>query len=130
MTLWTWPASKLVDIVDGDTLDAYVLRDLGFGGTASFMVRLRLNRINCPPASTVEGKAATGFVKAAFVREGFTCLIETDKPYKYGGPPTSPGEWMAEVTLADGTNLSDSLVAAALAVYWDGQGPRPLGVGR
>jgi endonuclease YncB( thermonuclease family) len=34
---------------------------------------------------------------------------------------------MAEVTLSDGENLSDALVAAGLAFYWGGTGPRPGG---
>jgi hypothetical protein len=45
--------------------------------------------------------------------------ITTVGPYKYGD------EWMAEVTLADGRNLSDTLVGLGLAVLWDGTGPRP-----
>jgi endonuclease YncB( thermonuclease family) len=123
---WSWPDSRLVAVVDGDTIDVHVARDLGFGGTAAFTVRLRLNRINCPPAHTTQGKAATAFVVAALPIAG-AYLLETLKPYKYGGPDTSPGEWMAEVTLTDGSNLSDSLVSAGLAVYWDGEGPRPGG---
>lgn len=123
--MWTWPASTVPRVIDGDTLDAHVTRDLGFGGTASFVVRLRLNRINCPPASTVPGKAATAFVTAAVA--GAVLLIETDKPYKYGGPDNSPGEWMAEITLPSGADLSDALVVAGLATYWNGQGPRPGG---
>lgn len=127
--MWSWPNSTITRVIDGDTISAHVTRDLGFGGTASFEVRLRLNRINCPPASTVEGKAATAFV-TDFVMSAvapIVVLIETEKPYKYGGPDDSPGEWMAEVTLPDGSNLSDQLVAARLAVYWNGQGPRPGG---
>lgn len=127
MTTWVWPGSTITNVVDGDTLDAHVIRDLGFGGTAAFVVRLRLNRINCPPASTQLGVMATAFVKAAFATDP-ACLIETEKPYKYGGPSTSPGEWMAEVTLPSGANLSDALELAGLATYWDGQGPRPGGL--
>lgn len=124
MATWGWPDSTVVHVVDGDTVDAKVSRDLGFGGTASFVVRLRLNRINCPPAYTDPGKLATAYVRAATTAP---LLIETLKAYKYGGPDTSPGEWMAEFTTPDGANLSDSLVAAGLARYWDGSGARPGG---
>lgn len=126
MTGWQWPGSLIPRVIDGDTIDAHVTRDLGFGGTASFVVRLRLNRINCPPASTTAGKAATALVEQ-LTPPATPVLIETLAPYKYGGPDTSPGEWQAEVTLPDGTNLSDVLVTAGLAVYWDGKGPRPGG---
>lgn len=118
-TVWTWPDSTAVRIIDGDSLIARVSRDLGFHGTATFEQRLRLNRINTPPASTDQGKAAT--IAAATFLLGKPLMIETVGPYKYGD------EWMAEVTLPDGTNVSDALVAGAWAVYWDGKGPRPGG---
>jgi hypothetical protein len=51
--------------------------------------------------------------------------VTTLKRYKYGGPSETVGQYMAEVELPDGRNLSDLLVADGLAVYWDGQGPRP-----
>lgn len=121
-TGWLWPASVITNVVDADTIDARVTRDIGFGGTTSFVVRLRLNRINAPAKSTLAGKAARAAVETL---SGQTVLIQTLKPYKYGGPDRSPGEWMAEVTTPDGVNLSDLLVDLDLAVYWDGNGPRP-----
>jgi len=63
--------------------------------------------------------ATVAFVIAAV--SNVTLNITTIKPYKYGD------SFMAEVTLPDGTNLSDALVAAGLAVFWDGTGPRPGG---
>lgn len=120
---WLWPNSTIVKVVDADTIDARVTRDMGFGGRIEFIVRLRLNRINAPAANTSAGKQATAFV--IDFTYGQPVLIETLKPYKYGGPDTSPGEWMAEVTLPDGTNLSDLLATRGHAVYWNGTGPRP-----
>ena len=35
---WDWPNSTVVHVVDGDTFDARVTRDLGFGGAATFVV--------------------------------------------------------------------------------------------
>lgn len=115
---WMWPDSTLVRVIDGDSFIAQVRRDLGFHGTASFTVRMRLNRINAAPAKTDAGKAATLAVMQLLLG---SLTIETVGPYKYGD------EWMAEVTLADGTNVSDILVGRGLAVYWDGTGPRPGG---
>lgn len=107
-------------------MDAHVSRDLGFGGVANFVVRLRLNRINCSPISTDQGSAAAAYVRRAVI-PAIPVDIETFKPYKYSGPDYSPGEWMAEIVLPDGSNLSDDLVVSGLALYWDGQGPRPGG---
>jgi endonuclease YncB( thermonuclease family) len=125
---WLWPGSTVVRVVDGDTFDALVHRDLGFGGQAVLPVRLRLNRINAPKGSTEAGKAATARVGIELGLRA-TVDLETINPYKYGGPKDMTGEWMAEVTLPDGVNLSDLLVEAGLAVYWDGQGPRPADEG-
>jgi endonuclease YncB( thermonuclease family) len=119
MTSWEWPNSRLVRVIDGDTLVAELTRDLGFNGTATFRQHLRLNRINCAPKATQEGKAATAFVVNAC--EGIPLHITTVGPYKYGD------EWMAEVVLPSGRNLSDVIVANELGWYWDGAGPRPGG---
>lgn len=124
MSAWEWPGTVITRIVDADTVDATVTRDLGFGGTASFPVRLRLNRINAPKARSKPGRAAAR-AAAAYLDGAGPLHVVTVKPYKYGGPAGKVGEWMAEVTLPDGANLSDTLVAAGHAVYWDGQGPRP-----
>lgn len=124
MTAWSWPDAELVRVIDGDTLDMKVTRDLGFGGSASFVVRLRLNRINAPALSTVAGKASAAYL-TQLLPVGSRVPLETVKPYKYGGPSDSPGEWMAEVTSPAGGNVSDLMVSNLLAVYWDGSGPRP-----
>jgi len=115
---WAWPASTITRVIDGDSVVARMIRDIGFHGFVTFDQRLRLNRINASPGSTDLGMAATAMVTAYL---GLPVGIVTIKPYKYGD------EWMAEITLPDGTNLSDALVAAGLAVYWDGTGPRPGG---
>ena len=121
MTDWQWPNSIVVRVIDGDTFVGRVTRDLGFGGSATFEVKLRLNRINTPAASSVKGKAATDATKLLLASGPVD--ITTLRTYKYGGGDTS--EWMAEVTLPDGRNLSDVLVAGGFAVPWDGEGIRP-----
>lgn len=134
---WQWPRSMVTRVVDGDSFMALVTRqltieipaqDLGFHGQVGpttltlpvrFPVKLRLNRINAKPATTADGKRATAMAIALLT---LTLVdIETVGPYKYGD------EWMAEVTLDDARNVSDALVKAGMAVYWDGTGPRPGG---
>jgi endonuclease YncB( thermonuclease family) len=124
MSRWDWPDSVVTRIVDGDTFVATVHRDLGFGGRASFDVRLRLAGINTPPAKTAEGSAAAGVATELML--GKTLHIVTLGPYKYGADD-SPGEWMAQVTLEDGRDVAHELVAAGVGVTWDGKGPRPGG---
>ena len=123
MTDWSWPGSTIVRVVDGDTFDATVTRDLGFGGRAVFPIRLRLNRINAPKGSTADGKAATAYL-VTLLPLAVSTQLTTTGPYKYGGPDWATGEWMAEVDTPAG-NVSDLMVTAGHAVYWDGSGPRP-----
>lgn len=123
MAEWQWPNSVITAVVDCDTVDALVTRDLGFGGTATFPIRLRLNRIDGYRVSTQLGRR--GKARVASATAGVRMHITTVKTYKYGGPDAMLGEYMAEVVLPDGRNLSDLLVAEGLAVYWDGTGPRP-----
>lgn len=123
MTDWIWPNSVITRVVDGDTVNATLTRDIGFCGKVVFPVRLRLNRINTEPVRTARGKLARARVLA--LTAGAQLHVVTSKGYKYGAPDGMSGEWMAEVLLPDGRNLSDLLVAEALAVYWNGQGPRP-----
>lgn len=121
---WSWPNSVISRVVDGDTVDATLTNpNVGFGAMVSFPVRLRLNRINADPLSKERGFRAKGLVLA--LTAGARLSITTGKGYKYGAPAGMTGEWMAEVVLPDGRNLSDVLVAEGLVVYWDGQGPRP-----
>lgn len=119
---WEWPGSTIVRIVDGDTFVASVSRDLGFHGTATFDVKLRLNRINAPPAHSKDG-AAAAVELATLIPPGSTADIETVGPYKYGD------EWVAEVAVPGSppVNVSDAMVASGHAQHWDGQGPRPGG---
>jgi endonuclease YncB( thermonuclease family) len=117
---WLWPDSIVTRVIDGDSFTARVTRDLGFHGTATFDIKLRLNRINAPPVKTTEGTLASN-AAALLMLTTSPVLIETVKPYKYGD------EWMAEVTLSSGVNVSDEMVRTEHAVYWDGTGPRPGG---
>lgn len=124
MAEWPWPNTVISRVLDGDSVDADLVNEhVGFGVQASFPMRLRLNRINAAPSSTTKGKQAKARVLA--LTAGLRLHVVTGKGYKYGAPDGKAGEWMAEVQLPDGRNLSDLLVAENLATYWDGQGPRP-----
>lgn len=125
MADWEWPDTVISRVLDGDSFDATVTRDIGFEGRASFPIRLRLNRINTDPVRTDRGFRAKARVLA--LTAGVRVTITTVRGYKYGAPAGTTGEWMAEVLLPDGRNLSDLLVVEGLAVYWTGQGPRPDG---
>ena len=127
---WHWPDATIPSVTDGDTVDAQVSKalDAGFGATTttSFRVRLRLARINAAPKSTAAGAAASQWLTGLLLATPTVDLVTLDA-YAYGGPRYSPGEWMAEITLPDGRNVSDLAVSLGMAVYWNGVGPRPGG---
>jgi len=109
----------VTEVVDGDTFKARLTRDIGFHGETTFIQKLRLNRINAVEIKSVHGQEAKEYL-IELVRPSMNLVyIETLKPYKYGD------EWMAEIVLSDGRNVSDEMVSASLAVYWDGTGKRP-----
>lgn len=125
---WHWPDATIPSVVDGDTLDADVAKafDGGFGATTTtaFRVRLRLARINAPAKSSAAGQASAAWLSGLLAAQRSVDLVTLDA-YKFGGPRYSPGEWMAELTLPDGRNVSDLAVSLGFAVFWDGSGPRP-----
>jgi endonuclease YncB( thermonuclease family) len=131
MADWHWPDSIIHNVVDGDTFDSIMVKqtkvDVGFNivtdVTTTLPMRLRLARINAARSSSKKGQDAKALVisRTANVK----VHIITIKPYKYSGPDKMVSEYMAEVILPDGSNLSDLLVTLGLATYWDGNGPRP-----
>lgn len=129
---WTWPDAAPVAVTDGDTFDCRVTKsftiDVGFGGattgSTTYQVRLRLARVNAPSNKKPAGQASQAWLAVHLLSCPQVALATLDA-YKFGGPRYSPGEWMAEVTLPDGRDLSDLMVAEGFAVYWDGAGPRP-----
>ena len=95
------------NVVDGDTVDVAV--DLGF--KVSTRQRVRLARIDTPERSQPGYAAARDFVREAVLNK--PVMLKTEKVSKWG-------YYLAEVTLEDGRNLSDTLVQAQLARYYDG----------
>lgn len=95
------------NVVDGDTIDVAI--DLGF--KIQTRQRVRLARIDTPERGQVNYQTAKDFVKNVVLGKSVT--ITTNKVSKWG-------YYLAEVMLADGRNLSDTLAQAQLAKYYDG----------
>lgn len=95
------------NVVDGDTIDVSV--DLGF--KVLTRQRVRLARIDTPERGQPGYAAARDFVRDVVLNK--TVMLKTDKVSKWG-------YYLADVTLEDGRNLSDTLVQAQLAKHYDG----------
>lgn len=119
---WDYPGSILVRAVDGDTFVAQVSRSLDFGFHILIppvaVQKFRLNRCNAAPNTTPSGQGAAARLAELLAARPFD--LTSVGPYKFGD------EWMAEVMLADGRNVSDVMIAEQWAAPWTGQGPAPL----
>lgn len=107
--MWTYRA-KVLNVVDADTLDLLV--DLGF--SISFEHRVRLARIDAweiRGPERAKGLIAKSFVEQSLPTDGYVTIC-TEKKGKFG-------RYIAEITYADGLNLSDELVKRGHAHYRD-----------
>lgn len=95
------------NVVDGDTLDLMV--DVGF--KIYTKQRIRLARVDTPERGQPGYAAARDFVRDVALNKPVT--LKTEKVSKWG-------YYLADVTLEDGRNLSDTLVQAQLAKPYDG----------
>jgi len=101
-------------IVDGDTIECYI--DMGLRITIKYKVRLL--GCNAWELKTEAGKAAREHLVQRLPLDSLVILTMV-KDYKYGG------EFVARVTLEDGTNLVAELIEQQWAAAWDGNGPAP-----
>ena len=101
---------QVINVIDGDTIDVILQRDIGFKHVATWRQRLRIAGIDCPEVTgqtRAAGLAATAFTRDWLARE--PCAAETLKQDNFG-------RWLARVFRADGSGLAEALVAAGHAV--------------
>lgn len=122
MTALTFTYRAQLDrVVDGDTL--HVRCDLGLRLTYAMDVRLR--GCNADEKTTPSGQAATTFATSWLANNADQDGWLTVTTHK--NPEDPHGRWMADVTNLDGSkSLAVDLIAAGLAVVWDGHGPKPV----
>lgn len=98
----TFEYCEVINVVDGDTLDAVV--DAGFSIKTTH--RFRLARINTPEKGQPGFKEATDFLRERVLNK--PCTLVSQKIDKYG-------RFLADI-IVDGVNINDALLAAKLAV--------------
>ncbi|MBS1997673.1 MAG: thermonuclease family protein [Cyanobacteria bacterium SZAS LIN-2] len=94
--------AKVVSVVDGDTINVSV------NGAAR--EKVILYGIDCPELTQEFGQNARQFTDQACFRKDVTIDVKSKDPH---------GRLIAVVTLADGTNLNQALVAHGLAWWSD-----------
>lgn len=117
-------AATVLRVVDGDTLHLNVrlgALDLGTEtlGLYAEDEPVRLDGCNAAAKSTPGGAAAAANL-TALLPPGTPVTATITGEYKYGG------EVMVSITLADGTDLVQTLIAEQWAAPWDGRGKQPI----
>lgn len=122
-------------IHDGDTFDVDIVlatvgkvkrdTDLGFNvhrnpaGVTLERQSVRLYGCNAAELDTPAGKTAVAYLET-LIHVGDQVTILSYGWDKYGGRIDG------DVTLADGRNLTETMIAANQAAPWTGQGPKPV----
>jgi micrococcal nuclease len=109
----------IVKWLDGDTLIAHL--DQGFHDWKHDQ-RFRLVGIDAPDKQPWKGEAKA-FAEAMWP-PGSPIIIWSVRD-KRGDEKNSFERWMADAYDPQGRNLPQTLVAAGMAVPWNGQGPHP-----
>jgi hypothetical protein len=86
--------------------------------TPSSTQKFRLNGCNAAPLNTPSGSGARDALNVMLIGSPF--ILTSVGPYKYGD------SWMAEITLPDGSRLTDVMIAQQWTVPWNGRGQAPL----
>lgn len=103
-------------IVDGDTFDADV--DLGFHTWGK--QRFRINGYSAPEIRGVEhefGVIAKAKLEELLPLESMITITST-KTEKFG-------RWLADLTLKNGSTITDYLIEQGYGLPWNGKGKRP-----
>jgi micrococcal nuclease len=119
---WTYRyRARVVKVTDGDTLRVA----LDPGVRLTYDMRVRLRGCNAAEKTTVDGQRAITFVTRWLAEnadpDGWVVVIT------HKDPEDPHDRWVADVTSLDGgRDLTADLIAAGLAVPWDGHGPKPV----
>jgi micrococcal nuclease len=112
----TYPGARVVRVVDGDTVILDV--DLGFG-TWLHGQSFRLRGCNAREHSMLGGSEAAAHLRT-LLPVGSCVTLTSIRPDKYGG------RYDAGITLQDGSDLVQLLIAHGWVAPWNGKGERPL----
>jgi endonuclease YncB( thermonuclease family) len=121
-------------VVDGDTVEVTLVKatDVGFGVLVTAQLprtRLRLAGLDAKPLHTPQGDAATQWLHDQVLAIGGRCnglRIRTVKNAMGDDKHEKYGRYLVFVYEAGVTpSLNETMVAAGLAVAWDGRGKKP-----
>lgn len=105
-------------VIDGDTLDVSI--DLGFG--IQRQDRVRAYGLNCREIHSRDAKEKrAGLVDKEFATALLPAGTEvTIRSHKPANPEEKYGRWLATITLPDGRDFAESMIAAGCGVPYFG----------
>lgn len=111
--------ATVIKVLDADTIDV----DVDLGISIHVMLRIRVEGINAPENSTLEGRYATAWARE-MMPAGAKLLIHTKKDTGQGD---KFGRWLASISLpVDGADYATLAIGFGHALPWNGQGKKPV----
>lgn len=109
--------AKVIRVVDGDTVEVDILKDVGFGLVLTIRKIVRLLGINAPESvgPTAKDGIASKALLSAILAPGTEVLMRTEKP----DPKDKYGRFLAVIWL-DGLNMNEHMLVTGAAVAYDG----------
>lgn len=108
MTEYVYDLDKVIHIVDGDTFDAVLSKDLGFNVRGQAAVRVRVRGVDTPERGEPLYTEAKVFTGAWLMAHEGSIKVETFEKDSWG-------RWVARVYIRDtGVSLDEELKAAGL----------------
>lgn len=113
--MYTYKAT-ILNVVDGDTIDIEI--DLGFD--IRTVQRVRMLGLNAPEHNTAAGQESITWMRKRLLM-GAQVTVQSAKP----GGGDKYGRYLATIIDGEGS-VNDALIASGHAVFWDGQGVKPV----
>jgi micrococcal nuclease len=114
-------AAEVIRVIDGDTVEVFIEKDVGFDVVVRFKKQVRMAGIDAPEKSGAT--AAAGLASKALVQSllppGTRIIMRTEKP----DATEKFGRFLATIWL-NGENLSDHLIKVGAAQAYSGRGKR------
>jgi micrococcal nuclease len=114
-------AAEVIRVIDGDTVEVFIEKDVGFDVVVRFKKQVRMTGIDAPEKSGAT--AAAGLASKALVQSllppGTSIIMRTEKP----DATEKFGRFLATIWL-NGENLSEHLIKVGAAQAYSGKGKR------
>jgi endonuclease YncB( thermonuclease family) len=116
---WVFPVAHVVEVHDGDTVTVDIEMDAGFHDSLVRRRPMRLLGINTRELDEPGGPEAQEAL-AALLPVGTVVSLTSVKNDKYGG------RYVAKLTLPDGRDVAEVMIAERWAAKWNGTGKKPV----